>query len=261
MNNKKPARNIPANIKREVRKRCGFGCVMCGAPIYEYEHMKEWAKYKEHRAEDITLLCPNHHAEKTKGLLPIKIVREKNNNPFNLKNKRSKPTGLYFSGNSCSFVIGGNVFKMKSVSEFPTFLLPILIDGHPILCFNLFKGQLSLNANIYDKNNKLVLKISDNELEYSVDVWDITFISNTLTINQAQRDILLRIKFEPTNTVIIEKAKLYYNEVEVIVEKTKIIIGGKYQNEFSNNVSKNVPVGLFIGKDIDLEVAAAIRMS
>ena len=51
-------RNIPAEIKRQVRQRCGFGCIICGLPIYEYEHMEEWAKVKRHRTEEITLLCP-----------------------------------------------------------------------------------------------------------------------------------------------------------------------------------------------------------
>lgn len=44
MNEEQPnSRNIPLPIQREVRQRCGFGCVICGMPLYEYEHMEEWA--------------------------------------------------------------------------------------------------------------------------------------------------------------------------------------------------------------------------
>ena len=68
MGESRPA--IPSGIQREVRQRCGFGCVICGMPLYEYEHMKEWAIVREHVADDITLLCDQHHREKTSGLLP-----------------------------------------------------------------------------------------------------------------------------------------------------------------------------------------------
>ncbi|MGU5889575.1 hypothetical protein, partial [Aeromonas hydrophila] len=79
------SRNIPLPIQREVRQRCGFGCVICGMPLYEYEHMEEWANVKRHVAEEITLLCDQHHREKTGGLLPKEVVRDANKNPFNLR--------------------------------------------------------------------------------------------------------------------------------------------------------------------------------
>src|SRR5207248_2332597 len=31
-------------MKREIRQRCGFGCVLCGRPLYTYEHMEGWAR-------------------------------------------------------------------------------------------------------------------------------------------------------------------------------------------------------------------------
>lgn len=74
-------RKIPLPIQREVRQRCGFGCVICGVPSYEYHHMKGWATVKEHVAEDITLLCDGHHREVTSGLLPEEKVSEANARP------------------------------------------------------------------------------------------------------------------------------------------------------------------------------------
>ncbi len=60
------SRNIPLPIQREVRKRCGFGCVLCGLPLYEYEHMEEWAQVKRHIADEITLLCDCFDPYKTR---------------------------------------------------------------------------------------------------------------------------------------------------------------------------------------------------
>jgi len=36
---KPTCRNIPLPIQREVRQRCGFGCVICGTLLYEYDHI------------------------------------------------------------------------------------------------------------------------------------------------------------------------------------------------------------------------------
>ena len=64
------SRNIPLPVQREIRQRCGFGCVICGMPLYEYEHMEEWAVVQRHVADEITLLCDQHHREKTAGCFP-----------------------------------------------------------------------------------------------------------------------------------------------------------------------------------------------
>ena len=69
-------RTIPESIKRKVRQRCGFGCVICGIGLYEYEHFApEYKDAKSHAPEGITLLCPNHHARKTIGRLSLETIK------------------------------------------------------------------------------------------------------------------------------------------------------------------------------------------
>lgn len=155
---KEQSRNIPEKIKREVRQRCGFGCVICGLPIYDYEHMKEWAKVKEHIAEDITLLCPEHHREKTAGRLPVEIVKEANRTPYNHQHSHSKSMQLYYKGDSCIFMIGSNNFSVESDKKSPSILIPLMVDGFPVLSFVIKDKQLLLNANVFDKKNNLILK-------------------------------------------------------------------------------------------------------
>lgn len=61
-------RNIPTKVKQEVRLACGFGCVVCGAVPYEYDHFRvAWPDAVSHEADDIILLCDEHHTKKTKG--------------------------------------------------------------------------------------------------------------------------------------------------------------------------------------------------
>src|SRR5262249_16069797 len=98
---KAPSKEIPRPIKRQVRQRCEFGCVICGLPLDEYEHMEGFAKVKRHVAKEITLLCDRHHREKTGGLLPLSDVRDADRNPFNKREGVSPPYNLHYSGNSC----------------------------------------------------------------------------------------------------------------------------------------------------------------
>ena len=56
---------LSPKLKREVRQRCGFGCVICGYPIYEYDHILGWAKVKRHLTMKITILCDQHTKAKT----------------------------------------------------------------------------------------------------------------------------------------------------------------------------------------------------
>jgi hypothetical protein len=84
-------REIPLPMKREIRQRCGFGCVLCGMPLYEYEHMLGFAQVQRHVAEEITLLCDQHHRERTSGLLPIEEVIKANGTPSTLEQARPSP--------------------------------------------------------------------------------------------------------------------------------------------------------------------------
>ena len=43
---------VPELMKREVRQRCGFGCVICGMPLYTYEYMLDYANVHRHVADE-----------------------------------------------------------------------------------------------------------------------------------------------------------------------------------------------------------------
>ena len=143
------SRNIPLPIQREVRQRCGFGCVICGLPLYEYEHMAEWASVKRHVADEITLLCDQHHREKTGGLLPKEVVSQANLNPFNLRENVSKPYNLHFSGKDAEIEIGGNSFTCEDLG-YGTAMVPVSVDGTPLIGLIIADGHLLLNLVIFD---------------------------------------------------------------------------------------------------------------
>jgi hypothetical protein len=217
------SRNIPLPIQREVRQKCGFGCVICGMPLYEYEHMEEWAEVKRHIADEITLLCDRHHREKTGGLLPKEVVREANKNPYNLRENVSKPYNLHFSGSEAHIEIGGNSFTCTD-QGYGTAMVPISVDGTPLIGLVLADGHLLLNLVIFDEFNVPVLHIKNNQLFYSTEAWDIQLVGTTLTVREAHRKILAEIDFQPPSKVVISRGRFLRNGVEILVRPTNILV-------------------------------------
>jgi hypothetical protein len=240
------SRNIPRPIQREVRQRCGFGCIICGLPLYEYDHMEEWALVQRHVAEEITLLCNQHHREKTAGLLPKETVKEANANPFNLQKSVSKPYTPHFSGKQAEIIIGSNSFTCED-QGYGTIMVPISIDGLPLVGFVLGDGHLLLNLAVFDEYNVLVLQIKDNHLYYSTVPWDIQLVGTTLRIREAHRKILLEVEFKPPNKVTISRGRFLRNGVEVLVRPDSILISnnGMY---IRGNHAHNCYGGLILGR-------------
>lgn len=239
------SRNIPLPIQREVRQRCGFGCVICGMPLYEYEHMEEWAEVKRHVAEEITLLCDQHHREKTGGLLPKEVVKEADKNPYNLRKGVSKPYNLHFAGKEAKVEIGGNSFTCQD-RGYGTAMVPISVDGTPLIGLVLADGHLLLNVVIFDEFNAPVLHIKNNQLYYSTSPWDIQLVGTKLTLREAHRKILLEIDFYPPNRVVIERGRFLRNGVEILVRPSNLLVTNN-STLLSGNHAHNCYGGLIIG--------------
>jgi len=256
--NKCDSRNIPLPIQREVRQRCGFGCVICGLPLYHYDHMKGWPTVHEHVATDITLLCDKHHREATSGLLPREKVAEANKSPYNLKEGKSKPYTLHFEGDSCEIEIGSNRFNTKAVG-YATESIPLIVDGIPLIGFVLENGHLLLNLNLFDQFNGIILRIVNNCLFYSVSPWDIQLVGRVLTIREKARKFLIKIKFDPPNKIKIIKGRFLCNGVEILVDDDYMLLVNNNML-LKGNSAINCHGGLVIGK-IHTPIGCMIRIS
>src|SRR5438045_2211669 len=109
-------------MKREVRQRCGFGCVFCGLPLYTYEHILGYANVKRHVADELTLLCDLHQRESTNKLLPREHIIRANEAPYNLRKGVSKPYTLHYDGPDCIVDIGKNVLSFRDEGYGPKFV-------------------------------------------------------------------------------------------------------------------------------------------
>lgn len=251
------ARNIPLPMQREIRQRCGFGCVVCGLPLYDYDHLLGWATVQRHAAEEITLLCSQHHREKGAGLLPAATVNAANRNPYNLRTGISKPYDLHYSGDECEVVLGGNTFSAKD-GGYGTVLLPVSVDDTPLLAFILGDGHLMLNLNLFDQYNNLVLQIKNNQLVQAISPWDIQLIGRSLVVREAERKILVDITFEPPGRIIVRRGRFLRNGVEILIRPERIVVANNGAT-FAGTRMRNWPAGVLIGPH-QQPMSAIVRM-
>ncbi|WP_410537515.1 HNH endonuclease [Streptomyces sp. KL2] len=195
--------SIAEDVKREVRRRCGFGCVLCGSPIYQYDHMHDWALGGAHDAENLTLLCASHHEEKTKKLLPVGKVRQANATPFNRSRESSPVHALHYFGDSFEVILGSLKFTQRLNSEGACSL--INVNSETLLGLRLEEGNLLVTLKLYDAQGSPLVLITENELTYKTASWDVEFVGRALTIREGERKIQARVGFGPPRLLNLQR--------------------------------------------------------
>jgi hypothetical protein len=235
------SRTIPADVKRAVRQHCGFGCVLCGASIYEYDHFDPpFVLAERHDPEGITLLCPTHHSEKTRGVLPLEAVRRANASPAALQNGETTVSRPYFD-HIPSLLLGGGIL----IENTP---VPLEIDGVPLIKFaEPEEGSkvARIFATITSENGEHLLSIEDNEWIVRSGVWDYEWVGQRMTIRDDSGAVSLQIVVYPPKLIEIDRLRFKRGGFDVIVTRTELRVNG---GTFVNCVSSDCPVGMALGK-------------
>ncbi len=174
---------IPPDIKLAVRQKCGFCCVICGCPVYDYDHIEEYATEQKHDANNLVLLCPTCHRKKTNGLISKGRIREAIEDVRNTQ--RTGPDDIerkdYF------IEIGTNLIRSCHNKAFS-------IHGFGDLSINYDHGSL-INANLYDANGEKAIEIINNEYTLCKSTWDIEWEGKELTFRNRPRDVFAKLIF------------------------------------------------------------------
>lgn len=257
------SRSIPLGIKRKVRQRCGFGCVKCGFPLYEYDHMKEWSVVKEHNENDITLLCDTHHKMVTNGLITRDQISKYNSNPFNHQKGVSGSMPLHYEGKDCSILIGTSFFK-KELNENTNFINAIVVDNIPLVGFVHQDGQLLLNINQFDSCNRLIFQVINNELAYSIEPWDIELVGTNLKIRNKPRNFLIEIDFKPPNSIYIKNGLFFCNGIKITIKEGGETIIQNNKGDLRSLAfiyGEGVSNGIIIGENHAIKGSSMIELS
>ncbi|MFV5349047.1 HNH endonuclease [Acinetobacter baumannii] len=221
------SRNIPSEIKREIRKRDSFGCILCAFPIVEYEHVDpEFKDAKEHLVEGITILCPTCHTKVTNKLISKDLIKEAIKNPRAkvLSEVRDK---LLFTRSHPTVTIGGAKFVRCDI--------PLLYRNMNLISITNEDGNFFLNALLFDSQGNQTLAIIDNEwIVKTEDIWDLEAIGNRVTIREKHRKPSLIFRIEENNNLIIEKIDMKIGRNILIANAEMLQLN--YERMYSHNI-------------------------
>jgi hypothetical protein len=199
------SRTIPLPIKREVRQRDGFGCVVCGCAIYQYEHLEpSFTDAHEHRAEGIVLLCGRCHDRKTRGFLSLETVKSAAARPC------CKETGFSFG----EFDLGARCPIIRvGATEFHSVKTLIEISGEPILSIlqpEALGLPFRINAFVTDRDGNSILEIVENEWRAPTYNWDVETGGGCITVRAGPRQVALKLRTAPPTTLIVERLDMQH---------------------------------------------------
>ena len=237
MNQPRPA--IPAGIKREVRQRAGFGCVICGVPLTEYDHLEPWSEVQVHEASNIVALCTQHHREKTNKLLTVARIRRANTNPWNKRDGRTKPYILHYGDDPITVEFGTVTFHTFPVER----CVPLTVDGEEIVSWRVEDGVYLLSARWFDSNGNLVFEITDNEVAVNAHSWDVEFVGNHLTIRSGSGKVQLDVLFDVPKRVVFRSGEFALGRHRVAIRSGALVINGNSVYDMESRSPWGISVG------------------
>ncbi len=238
------SRYIPAEIKRIVRQHCGFGCVVCGLGIIQYEHVDpEFCEAKSHEIENITLLCPQCHGKVTTGFLSKEKIKQAMNNPICNKNGFTKEVFDFCTGHP-TLQFAGMLFSNCSI--------PIMVAGNPLFKIErpeIEGGPFRLSGIFCNSAGQCTLKIQENEWIASSTNWDVEVAGGKIIVRRALGEIHLKLRVNPPKELIVEKLDMRLGRWCFKGNKEKLIVTDPCGNEnvYRSCFANNCQVGMSLG--------------
>lgn len=209
------SRDIPADVARDVRRRDGFGCVICGSIIVDYEHFApEFKDAAVHEAKGICLMCPTHHSSKGRLLARSTIERA-------MANPKAGQRG--FAAGEFDPGADRPTIKLGTVTFEDTDVI-LAIQGQEIIGISPPEepgAPFRINARIRNAEGKLLLEIVQNEIRTPTQNWDSVFEGNIITLRSARYKVALVLRSEPGVGLIFERLDLNLGEYKIRVREGK----------------------------------------
>jgi hypothetical protein len=249
-NNYKLSRKISSKTSKKIRKRCGFGCVVCGCSIIEYHHFNPpFAEAKFHDENGITLLCGTCHDKVHKGIISSENLADANKNPY-CKNKGYAKDILYLGKVTLPVKIGSSTFHARTI---------FLYDNHVVFGFNEPETPMSpirLNAIFTDNDGKEILKIEDNEWIVGSDCFDVTIKKSTLKITNKQNEVIFEMNLAVNNSIEINQINMNYNGFMIKINDGTFSLTTPIGSVLNHNGGNYSDIGIWMKSDGHVKIAA-----
>lgn len=196
-----------------MRQECGFGCVICGLAIVQYEHIDPpFAEALEHNPEKIALLCGSCHDRITRGIWSKNKVIEARDSPITFKHGFAKdafdfkPPYHLFVGSNC-FQNIRCIVRKNNGEEWFTIDPPEMPEAPP-----------RLSAKFFAPNGFTALEICQNEWYCSTNVWDLNISGTSIEVRNGSKQVMLRLRACPPNGLEIQYLNMIFNDTGIVVE-------------------------------------------
>lgn len=215
------SRYIPEDVKRKVRQKCGYGCVVCGTAIIEYEHVDpEFSEAKEHDPEKIVLLCSQCHAKVTRKFISKELVKLASEKPASIKRNYASEM-FQLLATTPKFVIGG-----VSITNTP---IPLKVKGYPVIQVKPAEEKgapARFSATFFNSRGELSLQIIDNEWRVNSGNWDFEAVGGYVIIRDNQGKISLKLRVSDTDGIVVEKINMLIDSYRIEGNTTELFIRG-----------------------------------
>jgi len=197
------SRHIPADVRREVRQRSKFGCVVCRRGFYQYEHIDPpFEDATEHSPEGICCLCGSCHDSVTRGHLSKEAVKTAYRRIQDLPlEKVGPPIGpLDFHDGNAELLVGGLLYS-------PAVRTVLRYHGSDIICVHPSErgsepGRIS--AVFTDDDGTEILHLEENEWIGSLKSWDIEIVGQRITARRKKGIVTLQLRLDPPGRIVVE---------------------------------------------------------
>ncbi|MBI5374166.1 MAG: HNH endonuclease [Candidatus Schekmanbacteria bacterium] len=212
-------RDIPEYIRRRVRQECGFGCVICGLAIAQYEHIDPpFSDATVHDPENIALLCGTCHDHVTRGIWSKEKILEARKTPKTFVQGYARdafdfkaPFDL-FVGDNC-FADVHCVIRKSTGDEWFSIEAPEDAEAPPLL-----------SAKFFALNGQPELEIYQNEWRCSTGIWDLQVSGQTIEVRTESRKVMLRLKARPPHGLEIQYLKMVFQNTGISIDNDGTVL-------------------------------------
>lgn len=225
-------RDIPYPIKQEIRQRSKFGCVICRAGIFDYEHIDpEYKDATTHNPDDICCLCTACHAKVTRRHFSKAYVRKKYTEVAGADHAEIPPPfgDLDFHNGKAELTIGGILYD-------PGVTAAVKYHGKEILSISPSDGTdvAGINATFLDNNGEETLRILGNVWQGATRAWDTEVVGPRIKVRKRKGGFALVLRLEPPGRIIIEKLDMRVADAHILVSEKSHAIGRYYDDNKIN---------------------------
>lgn len=217
------SRYIPADIRREVRRRSKFGCVVCRAGITEFEHIDpSFSEATRHDPENICLLCSSCHDKVTRRHLSKESVTDAYRKVFSADAQDIPPPRdwLDVGEESAKLRVGGFWFGGGAPTILKYFGEPLIEvvparEGRPF----------GVNAKFFNSLGQKTLEIEHNVWVGPKNGWDFYISGQRLFIKDSAHLNSLILRVDPPNKLIVDRMDMRIGDYHFLANEKRHAIG------------------------------------